>query len=140
MEFKETNVKEDKEGKKVVTVKCVDDDIYIKDCPIEKKQQKELTAYDKEYMDKVSDSLIKEAEKQFDKDKNVTKITVKAPYGFEKGGYVAAVVDREKTFKNPRDNKEITKSKVKFVVRQPSTSITKNKCRNYEDQLTKKFC
>lgn len=140
MEFKETNVKENKDGKKVVTVKCVDDDAYTKGCPLEKKQQKELTVYDKEYMGKVSDSLIKEAIKQFDGNKDVAKVIVKAPYGFEKSGYVAAVVDREKTFKNPRDNKEITKSKVKFVVRQPSTSITKKKCIEYEDTLTKKFC
>ena len=139
MEFKETNVKENKDGKKVVTVKCTNKDLYIKDCPIDKKQQKELTTYDKDYMSKVSEVMIDESIKIFKGDKDVAKVIVSVPYGFESGS-VSAVVDREKTFKNPRDDKEIKKSKVKFVTRQPSTSITKKACLGFEEKLSKIVC
>jgi len=70
------------------------------------------------------------------KDKGISNVLVKYPYGVSKRGTVEAKARRSVTFRGIGDHPDVTRSDLKIVVSDPLTKVSKSKLKVMQSKMS----
>lgn len=122
----------------VLVMKYTDKDAYLNGTDIKKATIKEVETYNKEYKEKASEFIAKEALKALEKDKKIDVVKVELPYQSNSYGKLTGTINREKTYPGINGRPDVTKSTFQLKVKE-ATNPGKSFISKLEEELTRKL-
>lgn len=134
--FDESKLEEVKATDELVTINYTDKDVFMEECPVDKKVAIEVAKHSEEFIKDVTSFVAEVATEKFKNDTKLEQVIVSVPYGPTGTGSVKVAATREKTFRVPgADNKTISRPDITTKVTHSSIKAGKKHIDTLQDAM-----
>lgn len=134
--FDKSKLEETKATDELVTISYNDKDVYMAECPVDKKTAIEVAKHSEEFIKDVTSFVAEVATERFKDDSKLEQVIVSVPYGPTGTGSVKVAATREKTFRVPgSDNKTISRPDITTKVTHASIKAGKKHIETLQDAM-----
>lgn len=134
--FDKAKFKREKVGNQV-TFKYEDDSVYTSKSEIDVDTLKKVEDYRNRYAKAATTIAAELAKDTMQKEKDVDKVVLEAPFTTSAKGGIEVTVDRSKTFPGVNGKEPVTKSKITTIITDPYCKVSKKYVKDLEADLTK---